>query len=59
MDHGSQSRSGDQDVGEEFVADDDDNRISKKLARKETKSVIPKLDEQDRQLVLPLIIKIL
>ena len=56
--HGSQSRSGDNDIPEEYAVDTED-KVVQKAKRKETKSVIPKLDEEDRQVMLPVVIKIL
>lgn len=57
--HGSQGHSAEQVTDENQDVIDEDGKLGKKLARKETKSVIPKLEDQDRSLMLPLIIKIL
>jgi len=56
--HGSMTRSGDADVPEEYQKDSEDKMISKSK-RKETKSVIPKLEDEDREAMLPVIIKLL
>lgn len=56
--HGSQSRSGDADVAEDYLKDTEDKAVQK-AKRKETKSVIPKLDEEDREAMLPVVIKLL
>lgn len=58
--HGSHTHSGnaDTDIPEEYMKDED-KKMHQKMARKETKSAIPKLEDQDRQQVLPIIIKIL
>lgn len=56
--HGSQSRSGDADVPEEYQKDSED-KVIQKSKRKETKSVIPKLEDEDRSEMLPVIIKLL
>jgi hypothetical protein len=57
--HGSQANSGAGDVPEEYQETDADNKVQQKAKRKETKSVIPKLDEEDREAMLPVIIKLL
>lgn len=56
--HGSQTRSGDADVPDEYQKDSED-KVVQKSKRKETKSVIPKLEEEDRAAMLPVIIKLL
>lgn len=56
MTHGSQDQSGKQLADEDFVVDEE---LAKKVQRKETKSVIPKLEDEDRSIILPLIVKIL
>jgi hypothetical protein len=56
--HGSQTRSGDADVQDEYQKDSED-KVVQKSKRKETKSVIPKLEEEDREAMLPVIIKLL
>ena len=56
--HGSQTRSGDADTPEQYQKDTEDKEV-KKASRKETKSVIPKLDDEDRESMLPVIIKLL
>ena len=58
--HGSATRSGNNDVPDEYQPDfDTEDKTVLKARRKETKSVIPKLDDEDRELMLPVIIKIL
>ena len=56
--HGSMTRQGDADVPEEYQKDTEDKVVAKSK-RKETKSVIPKLDDEDRADMLPVIIKLL
>ena len=57
IEHGSQDQSGrQQKADEDFEVDEE---VAKKVQRKETKSLIPKLEPEDRSVILPLIIKIL
>lgn len=53
--HGSSSV---ENAQEDTVMDDDD-KLTKKAKRKETKASIPKLEEDDRADVLPVVIKLL
>jgi hypothetical protein len=45
-------------VAEEYLQDSSD-KVVQKAKRKETKSVIPKLEDEDRESVLPIVIKLL
>lgn len=56
--HGSQTMSGGADVPEEYQKDSED-KVVQRSKRKETKSVIPKLEDEDRSAMLPVIIKLL
>lgn len=56
--HGSQSRSGGGEAADEYTRDTED-KVVQKAERKETKSIIPKLDDEDRLTMLPVIIKLL
>lgn len=56
--HGSHARINDTDIAEEYKNETEDKATSKAI-RKETKSLIPKLDDEDRQNMLPVIIKLL
>jgi hypothetical protein len=55
--HGS-SRATEGDIAEQYLEDTEDKAVQK-AKRKETKSAIPKLEEEDRQRMLPVIIKLL